>query len=327
MAHLSRHVTLAAMSVRPIPLVVVTDPGIDDAVALLLALGAPEARMLAVTAVFGNADVPTTTANAGRLLAIAGRPEIPLAAGAARPLVFPAPPPSGRHGADGLAGGAGSLPEPCPPDPRGAVPLLADLLRAADEPVTVAALGPLTDVALLLASHPQLARRISRVVAMGGRAGGAETNLRADPEAAHRVLVRESVPVTLVPLDLTVRCAFPDTWLDELADTGPTAALLASIAGYYRDRYRAETGVNGVPLHDAIAVLEAVLPGTLRTRPMRLAVGCAPIDRRGVLLDPGELPGGLAESTRPVHVAVDVALPGGIPALHAEILRRLTALP
>jgi pyrimidine-specific ribonucleoside hydrolase len=315
------------MSVRPTPLVVVTDPGIDDAVALLLALGAPEARVLAVTAVFGNADLPTTTANAGRLLAMAGRPGIPLAAGAARPLVFPAPPRGGRHGADGLGGRAGALPEPCPPDPRGAVPLLADLLRAAEEPVTVAALGPLTDVALLLASHPELAGRISRVVAMGGRAGvTGETNMRADPEAAHRVLAGESVPVTLVPLDLTLRCAFPDAWLDELADAGPRAALLASIARYYRDRYRAETGVDQVPLHDAVAVLEAVLPGTLRTRPMPLAVSCAPGDRRGVLLAPHELPAGLAESARPVHIAVDVAVPGGIPGLHAEVLRRLTAL-
>jgi pyrimidine-specific ribonucleoside hydrolase len=344
-------VTLAGMSVdaQPMPLVIDTDPGIDDAAALLLALTAPEVRVLAVTTVFGNADLATTTRNARRLVAMAGRTDVPVAAGAARPLVFAAPArPADKHGADGLGGRAATLPEPGPLVPRGAVPLLADVLAAAESPVTVLCLGPLTNLAVLLASHPWTAERIARVVVMGGRLdvadepdsrGGADPNLRADPEAAHRVLAEEAVPVVLVPLDLTLRCTLPGTCLDRLATAGPRAALLASVIQFYRDRYRAQTGRDEVPLHDAVALLEAARPGTLRVEPMRLAVACAPVERRGVLRTEHTGP-------RPVDVALDVAVDVGkdiavdvgidvpvdpsardrLAAPPAEILRRLHAL-
>jgi pyrimidine-specific ribonucleoside hydrolase len=310
----------------PVPLLIDTDPGVDDAVALLLALASPEVRLLGVTAVFGNVAVGTAAANARRLLALAGRADVPVAAGAARPRHFPrVPRDPDRHHADGLGGRADTLPPPGPPDPRAAVELLADTLRGADRPVTLAAIGPLTNVARLLADHPELAGRLGRIVVLGGlldaRSGpDAEFNLTADPEAAHRVLAESSVPVTLVPLELTLRCAVPGGWLDELAAAGPTCATLAGLTAHRRAWVGRHGGVDGVPLHDAVAVLAAALPGTLRTEPRPLAVALGPADQRGAVRVAAE------SGSRPVDVAVDLAPGLDVPGLHAELLRRLRTL-
>ncbi len=165
-----------------IPLVVDTDPGVDDAVALLLALASPEVDVRAVTTVLGNVELARTTDNAGRLLALAGRSDVPLGIGAERPLVHPQPGRAhGWHGGDGLGGRAADAPPPgAPPDPRGAVGLMAAVLGEATEPVTVAAIGPLTNVALLLAVHPGLADRIGRLVVMGGALGAGNTTGAAE---------------------------------------------------------------------------------------------------------------------------------------------------
>jgi pyrimidine-specific ribonucleoside hydrolase len=303
--------------------VIDTDPGVDDAVALLLALASPEVELRAVTCVFGNVGLEATVSNARRLLALAGRPDVPVAAGAARPLVHPQAMRADEwHGGDGLGGRAATLPEPGPLDPRGAVRLLADVLRAADEPVTIAPIGPLTNIALLLAVHPELCDRIGRLVIMGGALTGgnttatAEFNVHCDPEAAHRVLAEESVPVTLVPLELTMGCSVDGRWLDELGAGGPRCAALARIIDHYRARYRLSHGVDGVALHDAVAVLEAAVPGVLRTERMALRVDCAPGDGRGTVHRVAGAGG------RPVDVARDT----DVPALHAEILRRLRTL-
>ncbi|MGI8814671.1 MAG: nucleoside hydrolase [Pseudonocardia sp.] len=306
----------------PVPLVIDTDPRVDDAVALLLALASPEVEVRAVTCVFGNVGLDTTASNARRLLALAGRSDISVAAGADRPLVHPqAMRADDWHAVDGLGGRATSLPEPGPLDPRGAVALLADVLRAAEAPVTIGPIGPLTNIALLLAVHPDLRPKIGRIVAMGGALTGgnitttAEFNVHCDPEAAHRLLAEEPVPLTLVPLELTMGCSVDGRWLDELAAGGPRCTALAGIIEHYRARYRRVHGIDGVALHDAVAVLEAVLPGTLRTEPMTLRVDCAPGVGRGTVLR-------AHTSARPV----EVARAADVPRLHAEILRRLHAL-
>lgn len=309
-----------------IPLIIDTDPGVDDAVALLLAAGSPEVELLAVTTVFGNVELERTTDNARRLLALAGRPDVPVAAGAARPLVHVQPTDAADwHGADGLGGGASTLPEPTAAlHPRGAVELMAELLRASGQPVTIAAIGPLTNVALLLAVHPELADRIGRLVVMGGSmavgntTGAAEFNVYSDPEAAQRVLHRPVVPVTLVPLDLTVRCAVPGGWLDALAAAGPRCAALAGLVGQYRARFTASYGFDGVALHDAVAVLEAAVPETLSTTPLDLQVAC----------DFGPARGATVVDMSSAGAAGPVAVAGqtDIPALHATILDRLRSL-
>ncbi|MBV9059150.1 MAG: nucleoside hydrolase [Pseudonocardiales bacterium] len=296
-----------------VPMIIDTDPGVDDAVAVLLAVASPRVQLLALTTVFGNAGVDVTTTNALRLRALSGLDQLPVAAGADRPLAYPRHPrASCWHGVDGLAGQAEQLPAPSGPiSPLGAVPLMATLLRSAPIPVTLAAIGPLTNIALLLAVHPELKPRIERVVAMGGdfSQSQAEFNVGSDPEAARRVLVEEDVPTTLVPLDLTRRAVPDDTWLAELAAAGPRCAVLAGIIEAYRQQRRAP-----VALHDSLAVLEAAAPGTVRTTPRCLDVVCDRGPARGAVVS--GLPG------RHVQVAHD----GDLASINATILNRLRRL-
>jgi pyrimidine-specific ribonucleoside hydrolase len=301
-----------------VPTIIDTDPGLDDAVALMLAAASPELQLVAVTTVFGNAGVEVTTANALRLRALAGLGDLPVAAGAARPLVYPrAQRTDSWHGSDGLGGRADLLPEPVgPAHPRGAVALMADLLHAAAASVTLVAIGPLTNIALLLAAHPRLKPRIDRIVIMGGRLSGlpAESNIHSDPEAARRVLVEEDVPTTLVPLDLTLRATVGDTWLAELAAAGPCCATLAGVIGHCHKT----SGRDAVALHDPLAVLEAAVGGTLRTTSMPLEVVCDHGPTRGAVV--------ITDGQRTDGRAVQVALEANLPAINAMILDRLRTL-
>ena len=176
-----------------VPTIIDTDPGVDDAVALMLAAASSELQLLAVTTVFGNAGVEVSTANSLRLRALAGLGDLPVAVGAARPLVYPRVQRTDSwHGSDGLGGCADLLPEPVGPVQQcGAVALMANLLHAAAAPVTLVAIGPLTNIALLLAAHPRVKPRIDHIVIMGGRLSGlpAEFNMHSDPEAARRLPV------------------------------------------------------------------------------------------------------------------------------------------
>lgn len=309
-------------SAAPIPLIVNTDPGVDDAVALVLALHSPEVDVRAVTVSFGNIGLDRTFPNARRVLALAGRADVPVAAGAARPMVHvQAERASKWHGQDGLSGRSSDFPEPAPADPRSAIALSADVLRAARAPVTIASIGPLTNTALLLAVHPELAAKIGRIVVMGGSLGGgnitgaAEFNVFADPEAAHRVLTQAEVPVTLVPLDLTMSCLAGDEWLAALDAGGPRCATLGTVLAPYRAAFRARYGIDAVALHDPVAVLEAIRPGTLRTTPLPIRVECGLGPARGATV-PDRRP----DADGP---AVHVALEADTAAVLAEILVRL----
>jgi pyrimidine-specific ribonucleoside hydrolase len=308
----------------PTPLIIDTDPGVDDAVAIMLALASPEIDLRAVTTVFGNVPQPRTTENAGRLLALCDRSDVPVGRGAARPLVHPQ---RGRaeawHGGDGLGGRAEMLPAPAAePDPRGAVGLMAAVLSAASEPVTIAGIGPLTNIALLLAVHPELAPRIGRIIVMGGAlgegniSGVAEFNIHSDPEAAHRVLTQPDVPVTMVPLDLTLRCPAGPAWIQALASGGPRCAVLAEAIIHYRAAFLARYGIDAVAVHDAVAVLEAVTPGVVATTPMSIQVACDLGPARGATVAFADI------DAPPVHVAIDA----DVDALLAEILGRLLRL-
>ena len=200
---------------------------------------------------------------------------------------------------------------------------MADVLREATEPVTIATIGPMTNVALLLAVHPELTTAIGRIVSMGGAFGAgntlrgrAEFNVYADPEAAQRVLTETAVPVTLVPLDLTMRCLADGSWVDGLAATGRRCATLASVLALYRATFRERYGTDAVALHDALAVLEAVRPGTLQTKATPVRVACELGAGRGMTVEEPA-----ADGPR-----VEVALDADTGAVLTDILDRLKGL-
>jgi pyrimidine-specific ribonucleoside hydrolase len=253
------------------PLVIDTDPGIDDALAILLALASPEVDLRLVTTVHGNVELEQTTDNALRVLHLAGRSDVPVAAGARASLVHPQAERAGHvHGAAGL-GGVELSPSPASVDPRPAVVALAELLLSSPEPVTVAAIGPLTNLALLLAVYPEAAARIDRLVVMGGSAwrGGnvtaaAEFNVWADPEAAQAVF-GSPLPIVMVGLDVTLPTVLTAAGIARFATAGPVCATAAAILAQYVEHARAAYGTDGVVVHDALALTEAIVPGTLGT--------------------------------------------------------------
>ncbi|MBB6255183.1 nucleoside hydrolase [Nitrospirillum iridis] len=235
------------------------DPGIDDALALALAVASPELDVRAVTCVAGNRPVDITAANARRLLDLFGRPDIPVHAGGARPLLYPEPRTNLVHGEDGLGGVVvGRHARPIAADH--AADVLAHLLlspRGAD--LTVVAMGPLTNLALAEIRHPGLLARARAIHVMGGAAHcpgnvtpTAEFNFWADPAAAH-VVMTAGARLEVFPLDVTSQAAMTPAWLAALAaqSTRSAQALAAMLAVY---------GEQDPLLHDACPVAALLRP-------------------------------------------------------------------
>ena len=257
-----------------------TDPGIDDAVAILFALRHGGFDVAALTTVAGNIGLRATTGNAGRVAALAGR-AVPVHPGAAAPLGREARPTEGIHGADGL-GGVG-LPDPlAQPSPEGAAEATARILRDAPAgTVDLLCLAPLTNLATLLEREPQALRRVRRVVAMGGAVaepgnmgGRREFNLAHDPEAAARVLAA-GLPLTLIPLDATRRLRADRAYVAALRGDGAAASLAAAdlIAAYFAGTVHQAAGAGSRPLHDPCVPLLALRPDLFRVEERGLAVG------------------------------------------------------
>jgi inosine-uridine nucleoside N-ribohydrolase len=241
------------------------DPGHDDAIALLLALASPELELLGVTTVAGNQTLDKTTANAIRLLEFAGRDEIPVAAGADRPLVRDQYIASYVHGETGLDGPDLPPPRGSPLD-RHAVDFLADAIRETGGNVTLVPTGPLTNVALLLALHPDA--RPERIVLMGGAIAegnvtpAAEFNIWADPEAAARVFA-SGIDVTMVGLDVTHRALFTPAHVGRL--TGRVGLMVAELLEFYGHFHKEVYNFDGSPIHDAVAVAYVIRDDLVKT--------------------------------------------------------------
>lgn len=261
----------------PLRVAIDTDPGLDDAIALLFALRDPAFAVELVTSVAGNIGLATTTRNVGRLLAAAGR-ATPYAAGALKPLGRNGIDEAAIHGADGLGGVA--LPEPArDPLPSHACDALAELLlREPPGTVGLLALGPLTNLATLLEREPGAFERIGRIVAMGGAIDEpgnwgphAEFNIASDPEAA-RLVFSAGVPLTLVPLDVTRRFRATPGDLDALdRSPSPPARLAAALIRAY---FASAEGRTSRPLHDPCVMLAAIDPALFEIVEMPLAVDC-----------------------------------------------------
>jgi purine nucleosidase/pyrimidine-specific ribonucleoside hydrolase len=263
----------------PTPVLIDCDPGHDDAMALLLALASPELELLGVTTVHGNQTLDKTTANALRVLELAGRSDVPVAAGADRPLLREPAVARDVHGESGLDG-----PEPLPlttdPVPRHAVDFLAERLLDAPEPVTLIPTGPLTNVALLLARHPHVVGRIERVVLMGGAIGegnvtpAAEFNIWIDPEAAARVF-GSGLDVTMAGLDVTHQALLTAEHAARLREAGRIGAFVADLHGFYARFHKQSYGWDGAPVHDAVAVAHVIRDDLMRTEHVNVEIDLA----------------------------------------------------
>jgi inosine-uridine nucleoside N-ribohydrolase len=259
------------------------DPGHDDAIAILLALFSPEIRLLGLSVVSGNQTLEKTTANAIRVLDHVGRADVPVAAGASRPLIRERHVAADVHGEIGLDGP--DLPPPSrEPDGRHAIDWIAATLSASPEPVTLVPTGPLTNIALFLARYPELTGKIERIVLMGGAVGegnttpAAEFNIWADPEAAFRVFT-SGLDVTMVGLDVTHRALMTPAHVERLS--GRAGKLVADMYGFYSRFHASRYGWDGAPVHDAVALAHVVDPTLLQTVHRGVVIDCGPELSRG----------------------------------------------
>jgi inosine-uridine nucleoside N-ribohydrolase len=267
----------------PTRIVLDCDPGHDDAIAILLALGSPELELTGVTTVSGNQTLDKTTANALRVLDLAGRADIPVHAGADAPIVRGRDVAVHVHGESGLDG-----PELPPPtrsaSPQHAVEYLAEQFRSADKPVLVAT-GPLTNIGLLFATHPDA--RPDRIVLMGGAIGegnrtpAAEFNIWADPEAAQRVFA-EGLDTTMVGLDVTHRALITDEHTERMRAAGRVGKVVAEMMDFYGAFHRARyPDLDGSPMHDPVCIAHLVDPTLMDVREAWIEVDCESEASRG----------------------------------------------
>jgi purine nucleosidase len=247
-----------------------TDPGVDDALAILLAAASPELELLGLTTVMGNCAVDVATRNALVLLDVAGRPDVPVARGAADPIASPYLGPVPQvHGVDGMGDG-GPLPAVTgAPVAESAAEFLCRTVAANPGEVTILAVGPLTNLALALRLRPDLDTLVERVVVMGGNAlvpgnatPAAEANMRSDPEAAD-VVFGARWPVTMVGLDVTHRVNLRGADLDRLTATPtPAGRHLARALPLYRSFFAHTNGLDGIYVHDPTAVVYLLDPAS-----------------------------------------------------------------
>jgi len=247
-------------------IVIDCDPGHDDAMAILLALASPEVDLIGVTTVAGNQTLDKTTRNALVTLEIAGRPEIPVAAGADAPLKRKLRTAAHVHGESGLEGP--ELPEPsASPVDAHAADFLAELIEPG---VVLVPTGPLTNVALMLERHPGVRDRLARIVWMGGAIAegnvtpAAEFNAFVDPEAAAAVFA-SGIPVTMIGLDVTHKALFGPAHAERLRSAGRAGRFVAELADFFLEFHRQRYRFDGAPIHDAMAVAHVIDPTLVET--------------------------------------------------------------
>jgi non-specific riboncleoside hydrolase len=243
----------------PLPFILDTDPGIDDAAAIAAALFAPELDLQLITTVAGNVSVEKTTRNALQLLHF-WQTDIPVAQGAATPLLRPLRDAAYVHGESGMEG-YDFVDHQRQPLEKPAFMAIRDRLMAAPEPMTLVAIGPLTNIALLLTYYPECKFNIRRLVIMGGSAGrgnftpNAEFNIAIDPEAAARVF-QSGLEIVMCGLDVTNQALLTPEYLEQLPALNRTGKMLHSLFSHYRSGSMG----SGLRMHDLCAIAWLVRP-------------------------------------------------------------------
>lgn len=246
-----------------------TDPGVDDAFALLLAFRSPELKIEAVTAVAGNVPLDLTLPNALRMVEIAGRTDIPVAAGARAPLLRRLVTASYVHGENGLGGAV--FPEPrIKPVATLASEMIRQIIRKYPGEVTLLPIGPLTNIATALNSDPELAGMVRGLTMMGGSLSGgnitpaAEFNIYVDPEAA-RIVFQSGIPITMVGLDVTRKTALTDEHIRILEAAQNPVSQAAAMIGHNALNHSRERGyLSGPNMNDSLAVAGFLDPAILK---------------------------------------------------------------
>ena len=266
----------------PTRILIDTDPGIDDAMAIFFALASPELEVVGLTTVFGNAHTDVCTTNALRLLDIAGRPDIPVAKGATRPLTMNyRGPVAFVHGEDGQ-GNVMLAPSTREAVDVHAAQFIIDTVMASPGEITVVLLGPFTNMALAMLMCPDLTSFVHQIVVMGGAAftsgnasPAAEANVLNDPEAAD-IVFGADCPITMAGLDVTHRITMTTDDLARFGSIpGARAAHLAAIVPYYANFYLERNGVNGIFVHDSTTISYLIAPHlfTWKELPIRVDTG------------------------------------------------------
>ena len=263
----------------PRSIIIDTDPGQDDAIAILLALASEEFQVLGLTAVAGNVPLTLTESNARKICELAGRPETKVFAGCARPLVRSLVTAEEVHGKTGLDGP--QLPAPTMPlQEAHAVDWIVDTLRAAPAgSITLCTLGPLTNIATAMVKAPDIVPRIAEIVMMGGayfEVGNvtptAEFNIYVDPHAAH-VVFTSGVKLTMHPLDVTHKALMTRAWIDSLRALGTATGQAAAAMLDFYERFDMEKyGEAGGPLHDPCVIAYLLQPELFQGRDCNVAI-------------------------------------------------------
>ena len=261
----------------PRPMIIDCDPGHDDAIAIILAMASPEIDVKAITTVAGNQTLDKTFANVLKVLAYLGK-DVPVAAGAAAPLMRPLMTAPNVHGETGLDGPV--FPEKLPkPSPLSALCLQIKVLEEAAEPVTIVSVGPQTNIAKLILARPDLLPKIDHVTIMGGAVLGgnwsaaAEFNIMVDPEAAC-VLFQSCLPVIMNGLDVTHKAFVADADIERFKKIDTVGGRLAvELIDFFKLYHQA--GVVGLPLHDPCAIAFELRPDLFETVDCTLDVECA----------------------------------------------------
>lgn len=273
-------------------IIIDTDPGVDDAMAILFALQSPELEVVGLTSVFGNVYTDLATQNALRLAEFAGRPDLPVAHGAELPLIAPLEYVADFvHGVDGL-GNTYRPPAQGRAIDRPAAQFIVETVMAQPGEITLVPVGPLTNIALALALEPRLAANVAEVVLMGGAATvngnvtpAAEANIIHDPHAAD-VVFRAGWPLTMVGLDVTMKTIMTGDYLASL-QSSRTGRFIYEISRFYQDFHTQSYGLEGIHTHDPSAIAYVIEPalfkverGPIRVVTEGIALGQTLLDSR-----------------------------------------------
>lgn len=263
----------------PRKIIIDTDPGQDDAVAILLALASPELEVLALVAVAGNVRVTQNAYNALQILEVAGRPDVPVYVGCERPMRHPLVTAEYVHGATGLDGPTLPPPQITPQRGHGVDYIIETLLAHDPGTITLCCLGPLTNIGMAMVKEPAIVSRIAEIVLMGGGCfeGGnitpaAEFNIYVDPEAADLVF-RSGVPITQVPLDVSHSMLTTQPRIDAFRALGNRSGIVTAEMLEFFERFDEQKyGWEGGPLHDPCVIAYLLKPELFQGRHINVVI-------------------------------------------------------